>query len=101
MAGVAILWSTFVLAVHMAGCTGYGGVLANQREAGLGMVKGSSLPPISIMARRAVRAHLTTMCIILCVAGIAIRWCTLVLTAWVTGSAINTDMFSSQRKGRF
>ena len=84
MTGITIRWCTFVYTIGMTCLTLCIGMLPGKREIGIVMIKIHIRPFGGFMASTASRPELTVMMILICMAGVTIRWSALVYSIGMT-----------------
>jgi hypothetical protein len=99
MTGIAVLRRTSEHAICVTYGTLNAGMTAPQGECCIVVVEGDIPPTGRRMARSAVRAELTIMPVIACMAGEAILRSAAQNSILVTGCALDIDMTASQWKG--
>ena len=100
MAGHALGWCSHKGVVGMALFTLHIGMCAIQGESGTVVVKGHAIPTCRHMTGRTICAKATTVCIVLLMAGIAIRRCSLKDTVLMARFASYFRMGSFQLESR-
>ena len=94
MTGITVRWCTFIYTVRVTCIALDIRVSARKRESRVVVVEGHIAPPAGVMTGTTVRAELSVMLILRCVAGITIRRCTLENTVGMTGTALNRSMLT-------
>ena len=98
MTGITIRRCTLVNTVDMTRTALNRSMLAQKRESSIVVVEGHIAPPAGVMTGTTVRAELSVMLILRCVAGITIRRCTLENTVGMTGTALNRSMLTRKQE---